>query len=137
MECCQNSIVKLIDGVLTCINCGCDGVAKLPRPSTSAQMRFAPSTKLYDLFYLKTKQCCGASRKQFSKQYDTIFNMFQCVDTYKLTNDVGRTSKGKYQIIKFSTKVDKVQRDKNTAAKTNLKPLFKCEVTASSSQRTH
>ena len=47
--------------------------------------------------------------------------MFQCVDTYKLTNDVGRTSKGKYQIIKFSTKVDNVQRDKNTAAKSNLK----------------
>ena len=38
--------------------------------------------------------------------------MFPCVDTYKLTNDVGRTSKGKNQIIKFSTKVDNVQRDK-------------------------
>ena len=35
------------------------------------------------------------------------------LQTYKLTNVVGRTSKGKYQIIKFSTKVDNVQRDKN------------------------
>ena len=43
--------------------------------------------------------------------------MFPCVATYKLTNDVGRTSKGKNQIIKFSTKVDNVQRAKNTAAK--------------------
>ena len=43
--------------------------------------------------------------------------MFPCVDTYKLTNDVGHTRKGKNQIIKFSTKVDNVQRDKNTAAK--------------------
>ena len=56
---------------------------------------------------------------------------------HTLTNNIGRTSKGKYQIIKFSTKVDSVQRDKNIAAKSNLKALFKCEVTASSSQRTH
>ena len=63
--------------------------------------------------------------------------MCRHLQIYKLTNDVGRTSKGKYQIIKFSTKVDNVQRDKNTAAKSNLKALFKCEVTASSSQRTH
>ena len=59
------------------------------------------------------------------------------LQTYKFTNDIGRTSKGKNQIIKFSTKVDKVQRDKKYISQINLKALFKCEVTASSSQRTH
>ena len=47
--------------------------------------------------------------------------MSRYLQTYKLTNDVGQTSKGKYQIIRFSTKVDNVQRDKNTATKSNLK----------------
>ena len=60
-----------------------------------------------------------------------------CVDTYKLTNDVGRTSKGKNQIIKFSTKVDNVQRDKKYSSQINLKALFKCEVTASSSRKAY
>ena len=59
------------------------------------------------------------------------------LQTYKFANDVGRTSKGKNQIIKFSTKVDKVQRDKKYISQINLKALFKCEVTASSSQKTH
>ena len=59
------------------------------------------------------------------------------LQTYKLTNDVGWTSKGKNQIIKFSTKVDNVQRDKKYSSQINLKALFKCKVTASSSQRTH
>ena len=60
--------------------------------------------------------------------------MHKHLQTYKLTNDVGQTSKGKNQIIKFSTKVDNVQRDKKYSSQINLKALFKCKVTASSSQ---
>ena len=63
--------------------------------------------------------------------------MCRHLQTYKLTNDVGQMSKGKNQIIKFSTKVDNVQRDKKYSSQINLKALFKCEVTARSSQRTH
>ena len=64
----------------------------LPAPHKRAS-RPAPD---FDLFYLKTKQYCGASRKRFSKQYNTIFNvsMRRHLQIYKLTNDVGRTSKG-------------------------------------------
>ena len=59
------------------------------------------------------------------------------LQTYKLTNDVGRTSIGKNQNIKLSTKVDNVQRDKKYSSQINLKALFKCKVTSSSSQKTH
>ena len=45
-------------------------------------------------------------------------------------------SKGKNKIIKFSTKVDNVQRNKKYSSQINLKALFKCEVTARSSRRT-
>ena len=52
--------------------------------------------------------------------------MFQCVDTYyKLTNlptMLGGRAKESIKLrINLSTKVDNVQRDKNTAAKSNLK----------------
>ena len=35
---------------------GCNGVAKLPRPSRSAQTRFTTSTRLYGFILLRTKR---------------------------------------------------------------------------------
>ena len=61
--------------------------------------------------------------------------MFPCVDTYKLINlptMLGGRAK-EIKLLNFLPKVDNVQRDKKYSSQINLKALFKCEVTASSS----
>ena len=58
--------------------------------------------QIYD-FILQNKTIMAALVGNGFLDNNTNFKMFQYVDTYKLTNDVGRTSKGKYQITKFST----------------------------------
>ena len=59
--------------------------------------------QIYD-FILQNKTIMAALvRNGFLNKYNTNFNMFPCVNTYKLTNDVGRTSKGKNQQYEYQT----------------------------------
>ena len=53
--------------------------------------------------------------------------MFQYVDSYRLTNDVGRTSKRKYQITKFSTLSRQRPKGQIYSSQINVKTLCKCK----------
>ena len=83
--------------------CYCDGDAKLPCPSSSAQTRFATSTKTLRFYFIKNKTIITALvGNGFLNNITQIrFNTTHIV--HKLTNDVGRTSKGN-QTTEFSTK---------------------------------
>ena len=65
--------------------------------------------------------------------------MFPCVDTYKLTNDVGRTSKGKNQQYEYqtATKCSQCPRGLIIQQPNQSKGSIQMQVTASSSRKAY